>query len=223
MEQHGLEQVIAELKSRGVQAGEQEASRILGEARAEAARILAAARAEAAQIEAAAQRARDATRAALEVELAQAARAGLAAFRQALEANLLRPEIDSSLQAVLDRPEVLEGLILELVQAFARGGMKASDLQVLLPATRQAELEAVFLTRLQRTLARGLEVVFDSSLRFGFRLGPRDEGYLLDLGDEGFAEILGRFLAPRFRKGFFAAVGPAVPGAPLFELPLAGS
>jgi hypothetical protein len=46
-------------------------------------------------------------------------------------------------------------------------------------------------------------VRFDENLSFGFRIGPKGSGFCFDLSDEGFREVLVRFLSPRFRYAFY--------------------
>ena len=203
MEQHGLEQVIAELKTRGVKAGEEEAARILADAKARAEPIVSEARKEAEALRKQAEAERAATKAALEAELAQASRVGLAAFRQAIERGFLVPEVDEALRAAIDRPAFLEEAISEIVKAFAASGLRPADIDVVLPERRRAELGALFQSKLAARGAEGVRIRFDESLAFGFRIGPRGGGFFFDLSDEGFREIFVRFLSPRFRQAFY--------------------
>ena len=204
MQQYGLDQVIDELKTRGIKAGEDEATRIVEQARARAKEIRAEAEVEAEEIRARARAQKKATLAAMESEMAQAARVGLAAFRQSIEKGFLVPEVDESLHGVLGKPGFLENALLEIVKAFAASGMSKGEVDALLPEARRAELGTFFLTKLKARGAKGLVVRFDDSLSFGFRIGPRGGGFSFDLSDEGFREVFVRFLSPRFRKAFCA-------------------
>ncbi|MBM4321266.1 MAG: hypothetical protein FJ125_15295 [Deltaproteobacteria bacterium] len=212
MEQFGLEQVVEELKRRGVQAGEAEARRIVAEAQAEAQRLRAEAAAEAETLRRGAREEKARTLAALQAEMAQAARVGLAAFRCALEGSLLQPVVDEALAATLAQPALLTDLVLEMVRAFCASGMKVSDLELLLPEQHRQELEGLFLQRLLARGAQGVQVSFAPGLRSGFRIGPRGGGFIYDLGDEALREVFLSFLAPRFRKAFFAPA-PVAEGA----------
>jgi V/A-type H+-transporting ATPase subunit E len=204
MEQHGLDGLIRDLKSRGIEAGEKEAARIVAEAKAKAEEILSQAKAEAKEIGQRAEKEREATKAALESELKQAAKVGLAAFRQAIEQGFLVPEIDETLKKTLDRPGFLEDAISEIVKAFAQTGMKSADVEVLLPEKRKAELGQAFVTKLASKGVAGVSLRYDENLSFGFRIGPKAGGFSFDLSDEGFREVLVRFLSPRFRQAFYS-------------------
>ncbi len=204
MESFGLEDVVQELKNRGIAAGQKQAEEIEAAAKEKAAKIVADARAEAEGIKAAAKAEKEATLAAMRAEMAQAGRVGLTAFRKAIEDGFLVPEVAGEVKSALGKQSVLEPAILELVRAFAKQGMKSSQIEVLLPAARQKDLAGAFVTKLRTRGAAGVNVAFDESLTFGFRIGPKGEGFSFDLSDEGFQEIFLRFLSPRFREAFFA-------------------
>lgn len=203
MEQHGLDQVIGELKERGIKAGEAEAARIVAEANARAERIVTEANEQAAAVRKKAEADKAATLAALDAEMAQACRVGLAAFRQAIEGGFVVPEVTMAMQEVLKRPALLEQIVADMARAFAASGWGTGGVEVLLPEARRAELEQVFVGRLAARGAGGVQVRFDDSLAFGFRLGSPGGGFSFDLSDEGFAEVLVRFLSPRFRAAFY--------------------
>jgi len=207
MEQIGLEQVISELKAKGVKAGEEEAARLVADARAKAEKIIAEARAEAEATRRKAEADRTQIRAALEAELAQAARVGLASFRETIEKGFVVPEIDAALKAALAKPNVVEETILELVRAFAATGLKSDDVEILLPENRRAELGEALVGKLAARGQRGLTVTHDAGMSIGFKIGPKGGGFAFDLTDEGWREILVRFVAPRFRDTFFAKGG----------------
>lgn len=214
MEQHGLDQLIGELKSRGVKAGEEEAGRLVAEAKAKAETIISQAKAEADGIRRKAEEDRLATKAALDSELRQASRVGLAAFREAIEKGFVAPEIDAALRETLSKTSFLEETAAELVRSFAATGMKTSDIEVLLPEARRAELGATFVAKLAAKGAAGATVKYDDSLSFGLRIGPKGSGFSFDLSDEGFREVLVRFLSPRFRAAFYAPASKAPGGKP---------
>jgi V/A-type H+-transporting ATPase subunit E len=203
MEQHGLDEVIRELRSRGIEEGEKEAARIVAEAKAKAEEVLSEAKAQAEEISRKALQERADAKATLESELRQAAKVGLAAFRQAIEQGFLIPEIDQAAKDALSQPGFFEDGISEIVKAFAQTGMKNEDIEVLLPERRKKELGDAFLARLAAKGAAGVVVRFDENLSFGFRIGPKGSGFCFDLSDEGFREVLVRFLSPRFRYAFY--------------------
>ncbi len=204
MEQYGLDKVIEELKEKGVRQGKAEAEKIVAQAKAQADEILSKAKAEAEKIVADAKKEREATLAAMKAEMAQAAKVGLAAFRRSIEEGFVVPTLDEELSAVISKPSFLETAVTELIKAFAASGMKAGDVKVLLPESLQKELGAFFVAKLKAKGGLGVTIQFSDDFKFGFRIGPKDDGFSFDLTEEGFREIMVRFMSPRFRDAFYA-------------------
>ena len=203
MSDQTLQQVIQELKDRGIEAGRREAARIVDEAKADADRILADARAEAERIVNEANDKAEATRKQLEAELRHASSVGLEAFRQAVERSFLVPTLDSQLRETLDDPTTLKLMVIETVKGFASSGASTSDLEVILPESRRKRLEGAFMAQLTKELGKGVKVSFGDGFEFGFKLAPEGGSYVFDFTEEGFREIFLGFLSPRFRKYFF--------------------
>ncbi len=202
-EQYGLQQIVEELKNKGLAAGREEAARIVAKAEAEAAKILADARAKADLVTRQAAQEKTRTLATLETEMSHAAVVGLAAFRQAVENSFVIPELDDTLEHALSRPEFLENVILEMIKGFIQSGLYHDDLEVVLPDSRKAQLESAFFARLRNKAAEGVKISFDNTLSWGCKIGFKAGGFHIDLSDEGFKELFSRFISPRFRKAFY--------------------
>jgi len=203
MSHQGLEEVINELKNRGIRAGEQEAEKIIQAAHQKAQAIVTEAGAEARRIGEKAQSDAQTTRAQLDAELRQASAVGLEAFRQAVEKSLLIPEVDERLRSVLDRPDFLQDILIEAARSFASRDGAPEELSVILPESKRDKLEGAFIQNLRKNLSVGIKVQFDEGFDFGFKMAPQSAGYLFDFTNQGYQEILLKFLAPRFRKYFF--------------------
>ncbi len=203
MGDQALQQVIDELKSRGLRAGEDEGRKKVGEAEAQAEQIVADARAEAEGIVGSARNEAAAMREQMQAELRLSAKAGLQAFRQAVEKSFLVPTVDKSLQRVLDDPTELRAILVETVKGFTAAGGASGDLEVILPEAQRAKLEGAIKADMLSQTGTPVTVRFADGFSFGFRLSPQGSGYLFDFSDEGFREIYLKFLAPRFREYFF--------------------
>ncbi len=203
MSDQGLQQVIDELKTRGLRAGEEEGGKIVQSAKDEADQILAKARDEADRLVQSARDEATSTRAQLDAELRQASTVGLEAFRQKVESAFLVPAVNAELRKVLSDPDGLAAIIAATAQGFAASGGTQGDLQVLLPEAQRDKLGNAFVAELKKRAESGVSVRFDDGFKFGFRVAPEGSGYVFDFSEEGFREIFLKFLAPRFREYFF--------------------
>jgi V/A-type H+/Na+-transporting ATPase subunit E len=204
MSDQALQQVIAELKSRGLRAGEEEAAGIVTQSKEEAAKIVSDANAQAQKILDDARAEAESMRAQLAAELKQASAVGLESFRQAVESSFLVPTVDAGTRSVLDDPAILTQVILETARGFAASSGGKGDLEVILPADQQSKLDAAFVAALKKGAVTGVKVTFADGFDFGFKVSPEGSGYVFDFTEEGFREIFLKFLAPRFRKYFYA-------------------
>jgi len=202
MEAHGLDSVIEELKNRGIQAGKGKADEILADARKQADDIVADARKQAEEITGKAKTDAAKTKQQMDAELQATAQVAMSAFRQAMLKSFALPEIDKDLETVLANPKFLEQVLADLIKAFAAQKFVEGGIQVLLPESRQKELESYLVSRLKARAGSSVTVKFDDSLSFGFQIGPADGRFVMDLSDAGFRQIFESFMSPRFRKYF---------------------
>lgn len=197
----GVDALVTRLHAEGVAAGEAEAARITGEARAAAEAILAAARAEAAQLLAAAAAEAERARAAATTALDLARRDAVLATREALE-GLLSRLLVARVGAVLDDPAMLPDMVRAAVAALAadaapqladadRGG--GFDVEAG-PAARHT----VLVEALASDIAAG-EIRLVSGSVAGVLLRPTGAGAALELSEATIVAVLQRQLSPRFR------------------------
>ncbi len=203
MGDQALQQVIEELKSRGLRAGEDEGRQKVEAAEQRAQQIIAEAEAKAESIVNGAKAEAKTTEEAMKAALVTAAKDGVKDFSQAVEGSLLVPTVDKALARVLDDPAELRAILVETVKGFATTGGVTGDLQVILPEAQRAKLEGAIKADMLAQAGTGVSVRFDDGFTCGFRLSPDGSGYLFDFSDDGFREIFLKFLAPRFREYFF--------------------
>jgi len=203
MSDQGLQQVIDELKSRGLRAGEEEGDKIIASAKAEADQILSNAREEADRLVGTAKSEADAMRTQLDAELRQASAVGLEAFRQKVESSFLVPAVNEELRKQLTDPAGLQAIIVATATGFASTAGGNDTIEVLLPEAQREALGNAFMAELKKQVGAGVTVRFESGFKFGFRIAPEGSGYVFDFSEDGFKEIFLQFLAPRFREYFF--------------------
>lgn len=204
MSDSALQQVIEELKSRGLRAGEDEGAKIVTEAEGKAEKIVADAKAEAEKIIADAKAEAESMKKQLDAELRQAAAVGLQDFRSRVEKSLLVPAVEEGIGGGLKDAGALREILQETVKGFAASAGSRTELEVLLPEAMQKQLDSSVAMRLKASTGAGVTVKYDTGFELGFKVSPKGSGYLFDFSDEGFKEIFLKFLAPRFRQYFFA-------------------
>jgi V/A-type H+-transporting ATPase subunit E len=200
-----LESFVARLHDEGVQAGRDEAERLVREARLEAERILDGARRDAERMaeEASARAERDLERGRAELELA--ARDAVLQLSSAL-AEGLRSILTRSIEGELNDPALVRTLLTEAVSAYARAD-----------ADGGGRIEV----RVPDELAEGLEVWAMKELASGIEGGNglslaadlREAGFEYSVGDgtvevtvSAAVDLLMQLLTPRLREVLQRAV-----------------
>lgn len=207
---HGVQTLIERLRTEGVEAGRQEAEKIIAQARKQAEHLLREAQAEAERLIAQAQKTQAELENATREALALAVRDAKLRLRQELSAAFDRKLAELVRQALAPLP-FLEQLILQVAGQVGRE-LPDGPVTLLLPPV-SPELEAPHQSPEPATpgtlthLALG---VFRDMLReevelrvgSGFAAGIRvelGEEVMLDLSDEALSQLLSAHLRPRFR------------------------
>lgn len=208
----GVEALIARLRDEGVASGRAQAEQMVGEAESRAKAIVQQAQTEADQILAQARQEAEnferAGRQALEV----AARDTMLSLKMQVNQRFTG-EVRRLVGAEVQKPELLQKLILEVVGRAKEEIGDAKAVEVLLPRNvagleelshNPEELEQGILTyfiRLitQDLLREGVAFGIAKDNQGGLRVRLVDQEVVLDIGDRAIADVLLQHLQPRFR------------------------
>ncbi len=197
----GVEALIERLQARGVEAGREEADRLLAAARAEAEAMLAAAHSESAEIRAVAERETEALQKASEAALELALRDTVLRLREAL-LLLLSERLGARVQAALDDP----ALVGELLRAGAKmlAGEGSLSGEVGGAVLGEAQLAALADLLVRDLAEREPQLRLNPALG-GVVLRRAGQNIAVELTDELLTAFLFAQLQPRFRKIFDGA------------------
>lgn len=202
----GVQELIDRIRSEGVQSAQDEADRLLAQARAEAARMLAEATAEAAAMKRAAQEAIETERTAAIAALRIAARdTGLqlrTAVFSAFEEHVRRLVTD-----VTTDGSVLRDLIMVLAGRAASEVLEGQDAVILIPGALSEEASVELEQFLRNSAAalsgqvlrQGIELIPSAEVRGGARVQLVGQDLEIDLSDEALSEMMLSLLLPRYR------------------------
>ena len=137
------------------------------------------------------------------VDMDTAARNFIIMVREKLEAAVVAPVVEGEVRAALDDTGFLKRILELLLTEFLRSDGREHPIEVLLPSSNQAELEAWFNERFAERAAGSLDVQFTDKISFGFHLGAKGRGAHFNFSS-GLVEAFSHFCSPRFRRHFFA-------------------
>lgn len=215
LESSGVQELIDRLRDEGVQAGRQEATRILDEARTQAETLVAEAEAAAEQIRARAHEAAASEQTAAREALKLAQRDALLEFRADLATRFQRM-VRHLVALELQDQDFFRQLLLAVAGAAMPEPEAERQAEVLVGKDwfDVAERRGPRFDKDEQPLRRLLLGITGDLLREGFSVAPADddapglrvrmvgEELEVDLTDEGISELLLRHLLPRFRALF---------------------
>lgn len=189
-----LQHLIDRIQREAVDTGEQQAAKIVTQAREKAAAIVKDAEAQAAAIlEKAKLDAEQLTQRGQQA-LAQSARDLLITVGTGVEkifAKLVSESVDQAMDAA-----TLQTLLTKIIDHYLAAGANAGSVDVLVDASSQASLTNLFKQRFAAELAKGLQVIVDPRTAKGFKIRLRDKHIEHDFSREAIAEAIAGFLRP---------------------------
>jgi V/A-type H+-transporting ATPase subunit E len=201
-----LGEITTELAEQVLMPAKAQAEKILRDAEAEAVRIVEAAKAEAEGICAGAKREAEEIQVHMHADLDKAARNFLVMVQESLERAVVPPLVEEAVKKTLSDDHLLERLIQEIVTGFVKHRGQESRIEILLPESRQEELQGWLLDSLRARTTNPLTVHFTDKVSFGFKIGEEGTGSHFNFGD-GLVQVLSEFCSPRFRRHFFRQDG----------------
>ena len=203
----GVQELIARIRDDGMKAGQDEADRLITEARREAADLLSAAKAEAKRIREKADAEIQAEREAGVAALRNAARDGVLELRTVVRDRFQRHVRQLVSESMRD-DEFIRSLVLVLAGHAAEQYIKSADARifvddVLLAGNAEAMgdqiVDAVQWISSAK-LREGIELVPASDVHGGARVQLKGDQLEIDLSEGAISELLLRHLLPRYRS-----------------------
>ena len=195
-----LQELTQKLYNEGLSKGKEEGEAILAKAQAQAQEIVAKAQEEAKAIIEKAQKEAADYKIKVEGDVKMASTQAVQATKAGIE-NLIVAKAVEPAKDVLGSEAFLKEVITAVAKNFS--AQESTDLALVLPEKLQKILEPFITAELTKTLGKGVETTFSKKVNAGFKIGPRDGSYFIDLTDEAFQALIGEYLRPATKKLLF--------------------
>ena len=195
-----LQELTQKLYNEGLSKGKEEGEAILAKAQAQAQEIVAKAQEEAKAIIEKAQKEAADYKVKVEGDVKMASTQALQATKVGIE-NLIVAKAVEPAKNVLGSEAFLKEVITAVAKNFS--AQESTDLSLVLPEKLQKSLEPFITAELTKTLGKGVETTFSKKVNAGFKIGPKDGSYFIDLTDEAFQALIGEYLRPATKKILF--------------------
>ena len=181
----------------GVLKGEQEAAKILADAKTQAEQVERDARARAEQIIAEAQRSASELKSNTERELKLNASKLIEATKASIVDVLAGRIAGDSVQALTANPELLQRVVLEIAKGF--------DLKhgVEITSNQAEELKAYFAQNAKALLEEGLTIKQVAGKATQYTIRPQNGSFKVEIGEQEFVELFKNILRPQLAQELF--------------------
>jgi len=201
--QNKLQELTDKLYNEGLSKGKQDAEELKAKALQEAGKIVSQAKNEAAAIVAKAEKdaAEIISRADNDVKMASTQT--INALRQQVEKMIITNTITPAVKEAMSDTQLIKSVITTVAGAFNAANPNSVALEMILPQSMKSELEDFLKKEINGKLCKGLKVEYVKGISNGFKIGPKDGGYMISFTDEDFDAMIGGYLRPATRRILF--------------------
>ena len=161
-------------------------------AKAEADRIVAQANKEAEELK---------TKVAADVKMA--ATQSIAVTKQEIEKMVVTNTATQGVKANMGNTAFVKELITSVVKAFNPQNASPVDLNLILPEALKAEIEPFVKNEIANQFKGEVKVDYSKKMNGGFKVAPKEGGYVLQFTDDEFTQLIANYLRPATKKILF--------------------
>ncbi|MHC1775042.1 MAG: hypothetical protein AB9834_06455 [Lentimicrobium sp.] len=194
-----LQELTRKIYDEGIEKARQEAAVIIGDARKQAESVTMNARKEAEEIlKKALSNAEEIQRNA-KSEIRMSSKQAISAIRQQIATLITAKVVDAPVKDTVSDKAFIGDLIRKALENFN------NNASLVLPAADEKSLERYFGNRLNQVITSGVDVTFDEKIKGGFKIGPKDNSYVISFTDEDFQAFFRSFMRQRTINLLFGA------------------
>lgn len=201
--QNKLQELTDKLYNEGLSKGKQDGEELLQKAKAESESIIAQAKAEAERIVAQANKEAEELRTKVMADVKMAATQSIAVTKQEIEKMVVTRTAAEGVKANMGNAAFVKELILSEVKAFNPQNASPVDLNLILPESLKAEVEPFVKNEIANQFKGEVKVDYSKKMNGGFKVAPKDGGYVLQFTDEEFQNLVANYLRPATKKILF--------------------
>ena len=201
--QNKLQELTDKLYNEGLSKGKQDGEELLQKAKAESESIIAQAKAEAERIVAQANKEAEELRTKVMADVKMAATQSVAVTKQEIEKMVVTRTAAEGVKANMGNAAFVKELILSVVKAFNPQNASPVDLNLILPESLKAEVEPFVKNEIASQFKAEVKVDYSKKMNGGFKVAPKNGGYVLQFTDEEFQNLVANYLRPATKKILF--------------------
>jgi len=201
--QDKLQELTDRLYNEGLSKGKQDGEELLQKAQIDADGIVAQAKAEAERIIAQANKEAEELKTKVSADVKMAATQSIAVTKQEIEKMVVTNAAAEGVKANMGNAAFVKELITSVVKAFNPQNASPIDLSLILPESLKAEVEPFVKNEIAKQFKGEVNVEYSKKINGGFKVAPKDGGYVLQFTDDEFTQLIANYLRPTTKKILF--------------------
>ena len=188
-----LKPLVDKVYNEGIKKVEEEAGKIIAEAKRQSSELLKETEAHIAKMEAQSKEQMNRIRENLNSELKAVAQQAVSTVKNELSAVISNKISAQGISEALNEKEFLQKIIFTVLQKWNPTDTNL-QFELLLNKDDEAQLKDFFEQRIKKELATELEIVVENKIKSGFRIGVKNENYYVSFTGEDFENLFKGYL-----------------------------
>ncbi len=201
--QNKLQELTEKIYKEGLSKGTEEAAQIVAKAKEDASKIVSDAKKQAEQIVAQARKEGEDFKKNVETEVGISTNQVISGLKQNISKLLETEVVQAPLVNALKDLDFIKKIIEVAISRWDPTSPEKTALVVLVPESTEKELKEYFTGKVLITLNKEFEVVADKTLKYGFKIGPKDGSYLISFSEKDFENLFREYMRPRIVEMLF--------------------
>lgn len=189
-----IKKLTEKIYDEGIVKAREEASEIISNAKNEAAKIIVAAKADEAKILKAARNKAKELDEMTKVEIQLASRQAISNVKQQIQEIVTTAQVNAPIEEVFQDIDFIKKAILTLIHNWQTNQDGETDLHILLPEEVEKKISSFFNTNALNLLNKGVTLITEPKLTNGFKVKPKNGGYIISFTDNDFKEYFKQYL-----------------------------
>lgn len=198
-----LDILTKKIYEQGVEKANHDAVEIVENARKEADKILNDAKSEAERIVNQANKESEELKTKVAADVKMAAVQSITVTKQEIEKMVVTNAAEQGVKTNLSSADFVKELVKDIVKAFNPDNASPMALDLIMPETLKKDIEPFVKNEISKMFKTEVNVNFNKKLGGGFKVAPKDGGYVIQFTDEEFTQLIANYLRPATKKILF--------------------
>jgi len=138
-----------------------------------------------------------------ESEMQLSTKQAISSLKQRITELVLSKQVEVPVKEAFKDSEFIKNIILTLIKNWNPQKPEELNLNLLLPQNQEKEFKQFFENKTKQHLNSGLEINFNTNIKSGFKIGPKNGSYIISFSDDDFKNYFKNYLKSSTKQLLF--------------------